>query len=90
MDDVSIELMSDDSDPHAYRGRSVEVGGHVHELTFDKRFNLGDEVDKENLTAKLESGVLTGTAPKVEVETGDREKVRKIPLTSCDDAIVQK
>ena len=49
----------------------------------DKRFTLGDKVEKVNLTANLESGVLTVTAPKVEVETGDlkREKVRKIPIT---------
>jgi len=30
----------------------------MHELAFDdERFTLGDEVDKENLTANLESGV---------------------------------
>jgi HSP20 family protein len=87
MDDVSVELTDDESVLHVYGGRKTEVDGRVHELTFDKRFTLGDEIDKENMTANLESGVLTVTAPKVEVEDEahvDHEKIRKIPLTSFD------
>ena len=66
MDNVNVELMEEDSVLRVYGERNVEVDGHVHELTFDKRFTLGDEVDKENLTANLESGVLAVTAPKIE------------------------
>ena len=50
----------------------------MHELAFDdERFTLGDEVDKENLTANLESGVPLVTALRLK-EVGSITRKRKM------------
>jgi HSP20 family molecular chaperone IbpA len=50
----------------------------VSESRFDKRFTIGDDIDVSKITANLENGVLTVTAPKKEKK--EPETV-KIPIT---------
>ena len=55
----------------------------MHELAFDdERFTLGDEVDKENLTANLESGVPLVTALRLK-EVGSITRKRKMIHSCC-------
>lgn len=86
MDDVNVELTDDDSVLHISGGRKSEVDGKVEQIIFDKRFTLGEGVDIENMSANLADGVLTVTAPKLEVEKVPVENgnKRKIPLTAFD------
>ena len=50
----------------------------VSESRFDKRFTIGDDIDTTKISANLENGVLTVTAPKKEKK--EPETV-KIPIT---------
>jgi HSP20 family protein len=53
-------------------------GYHIREFSrnrFERCFNLSDQIDPENITAKMEQGILKMTLPKVE-----KEKPKKIQI----------
>lgn len=66
--DMTVKLEEDGKVLHISGGRKVEKDGMITETKFEKRFTIGDNVDKEKLTANLADGVLTLTAPKIEVQ----------------------
>eukprot|EP00562_Extubocellulus_spinifer_P030196 CAMPEP_0178719332 /NCGR_PEP_ID=MMETSP0699-20121125/23089_1 /TAXON_ID=265572 /ORGANISM="Extubocellulus spinifer, Strain CCMP396" /LENGTH=218 /DNA_ID=CAMNT_0020369603 /DNA_START=214 /DNA_END=870 /DNA_ORIENTATION=- len=86
MDDINVDLTNDDSVLHISGGRKFEVDGKVEQFIFDKRFTLGEGVDIENMSANLVDGVLTVTAPKLELDEAQAENGnnRKIPITAFD------
>ncbi len=47
----------------------------IRSSKFQRRFNLGKEVDRENIKAKMEDGVLTVTAPKAAAAVGRKVSV---------------
>ena len=80
-DDINIELEQD-------RMLRISGGRKVHttqkdgstktsESKFQKRFVMDESIDKEHVSANLEDGVLTITAPK----RIDHKKVQKIAIT---------
>jgi len=64
--DMSINLENDNRVIHISGGRKVEKDGSMTETRFEKRFTVGNNVNVEKMTANLENGVLTLTAPKIE------------------------
>lgn len=76
--DMSVNLENDGSVLHLSGGRKVVKENQVTETRFDKRFTIGDDIDKTKITANLENGVLTVTAPKKEKE---EPKTVNIPIT---------
>ena len=64
--DMNINLEDENRVIHISGGRKVEKDGSVTETRFEKRFTVGDNVNVEKMTANLENGVLTLTAPKIE------------------------
>ena len=59
-------------------GRKTEKDGVVSESKFEKRFTVGDNIEIDKLSANLENGVLTLTAPKKEKT---EKPVHKIAIT---------
>lgn len=49
---------------HPTTGSKEKEGEEIDEAKFEKRFNIGNDVDAEKITADLSDGVLTITAPK--------------------------
>jgi HSP20 family protein len=78
--DVKVEVEDDNKVLHVYGGRKVTKGDRVSETRFDKRFTIGDNVDIEKMTAKLEDGVLCLEAPKKEES---RPKTRTIQVSDA-------
>ena len=56
-----------------------EEGGISMHSSFQRMFTLGRDVDTTNISAQIDNGVLTITAPKVVVEEA-KENVRKIDI----------
>ncbi|KAL7531181.1 hypothetical protein ACHAXR_007429, partial [Thalassiosira sp. AJA248-18] len=64
-------------------GRVIHIKGEKttssSQVSFDKRFSIGQHLNESNLKAKLsKDGKLIVSAPKV--GTGKKEEVRKIPI----------
>jgi HSP20 family protein len=76
--DMSVNLEDNGRLLHLSGGRKVVKDNQVSESRFDKRFTIGDDIDISQITANLENGVLTVTAPKKEKK--EPETV-KIPIT---------
>lgn len=64
--DMTVKLENDGRVVHISGGRKVTKGDTVTETKFEKRFTIGDNIDKTKITANLADGVLVLTAPKVE------------------------
>jgi HSP20 family protein len=64
--DMTVKLENDGRVVHISGGRKVTKGDTVSETKFEKRFTIGDNIDKTKITANLADGVLMLTAPKVE------------------------
>ena len=82
LSDINIELLEHDRVLRISGGRKVHKtgeGGTVidSETKFEKRFVLDHNIDTEKVTANLQDGVLTITAPK-DVE---RKTIQKIAIT---------
>lgn len=77
-EDMNIQLENEGRVLHISGGRKVEKEGTVRETKFEKRFTIGDNVDKEKMTANLNDGVLVLTAPKIEKK---EVPTRKIMIT---------
>jgi HSP20 family protein len=76
--DMEVKLENDHRLLHISGGRKVTGDdGSVMETRFDKRFTIGNNIDVENMAARLEDGVLTLTAPKKEKQSN----VLKIAIT---------
>jgi HSP20 family protein len=69
--DVSIELENDGTVLYlsGERRQDDENGKLVSETRFEKRFTIGPNVDKDNITANLSNGLLVLKAPKIETRT---------------------
>ena len=64
--DMTVKLENDGRVVHISGGRKITKGDTVSETKFEKRFTIGDNIDKTKITANLADGVLVLTAPKVE------------------------
>lgn len=77
--DMKVELEHEGRVLHISGGRKVEQdNGTTRETKFEKRFTIGENVDKDKMTANLENGVLVLTAPKIEKQ---QIPVRQIAIT---------
>ena len=76
LEDIKAELVNGGRVLHLSGSRKVSAGSSFEEVTFDKRFSLGKDVDASKLTAHLADGVLTLTAPKSEPKAQQIEIVR--------------
>ena len=76
--DIKVELEHDGSVLHISGERKIKTENTYKEVSFDRRFSLGANVDVEKMTANLADGVLTLTAPKMEPE---KPKTRTIAIT---------
>ncbi|GKY90850.1 hypothetical protein MPSEU_000057800 [Mayamaea pseudoterrestris] len=76
--DLKVELQNDNRVLRVHGGRKVTKAGTTTETRFDKSFTIGDNVDVDKISAKLENGVLELTAPKLEEE---RPKTRTIQVS---------
>jgi HSP20 family protein len=77
--DMEIKLESDQRVLHIAGGRKVTgEDGSVSQTHFEKRFTIGDNIEVEQLSARLEDGVLTLTAPK---KVKKEPTVMKIAIT---------
>jgi HSP20 family protein len=59
--------------PEGYKAHRKELPGKV---VLKRSFNLGSEIDAENISAKLEDGVLTVTLPKTDQALPRRIEVK--------------
>ena len=78
MQDMTVNLENEGRVLHISGGRKYEKDGVTRETKFEKRFTIGDNVDKDKLTANLNDGVLVLSAPKVKKT---EEPVRNIMIT---------
>ena len=65
-EDMDIQLENEGRVLHISGGRKIEKDGVTRETKFEKRFTIGENVDKDKITADLKDGVLVLTAPKIE------------------------
>ena len=77
VEDINIEVIDGDV-MHISGGRKMEKDGVASETWFEKRFALGRHMDQANIAAKVKSGTLTITTPKV--GHAKEKEVRKIPI----------
>ena len=61
--DMNVDLENDGKIVHIHGGRKMVEGGKTTETKFSKRFTIGENIDIEKMTANLNDGVLTLTAP---------------------------
>jgi len=78
LDDIAIEL-EQETNVLVITGHRRSIGSD-EPTKFSKRFMLESIVDTENISAKLNNGILTVTAPKKEKKTADNTK--KIQISS--------
>ena len=64
--DMDIQVENEGRVLHISGGRKIEKDGVMRETKFEKRFTIGDNVDRDKITADLKDGVLVLTAPKIE------------------------
>jgi HSP20 family molecular chaperone IbpA len=79
--DIDISFNEDDSVLKVSGKRDIGEGGVTHRIVkFSKSFSLDSSVvDKENISAQINNGVLLVTAPKVPLEPKEN-KVRRFPV----------
>ena len=73
--DMTAQLEHDGRILHVTGGRKITKDGKTIETKFDKRFTIGENVDKSKLTANLSDGVLTVTAPKLKIKAPEPLKI---------------
>ena len=78
-EDIHVEIING-SVMHISGQRKKSENGGTSEISFDKRFALGRNMDQSKITANLKDGTLTITTPKVGVEN----KVREIPIIKTE------
>jgi HSP20 family protein len=77
-EDIQVEVEEDGKILHISGGRKLEKDGVVSESRFEKRFTINASVDSEQLTARLQHGVLLLEAPLL--ENADKPQTRLIPV----------
>lgn len=76
VDDLDIQLQAGGRVLHICGGRKVlNAEGVMSTTNFEKRFTIGDNIDTDKISAKLELGVLTLTAPKLGKTTKEPKKI---------------
>mgnify|MGYP003572762024 FL=1 len=63
-DQMQIELEDNGRTLHLSGGRKLKTKNSISETKFSRRFTIGENVDLAKMSANLEDGVLTVTAPK--------------------------
>lgn len=76
--DMKTELEDDGRVLHLSGARKIQTNEGTSETKFDHRFTLSEKINTDKLSANLEHGVLTLTAPKKEVK---KNKGRLISIT---------
>jgi HSP20 family molecular chaperone IbpA len=90
--DVAVELENDGTVLYlsGERRQEDENGTLVSETRFEKRFSIGSNVDRDNITANLSEGVLVLTAPKIETEQKRTITITEKPHVASEEEVIQK
>jgi HSP20 family molecular chaperone IbpA len=95
--DVAVEVENDGTVLYlsGERRQEDENGALVSETRFEKRFSIGSNVDRDNITANLSDGVLVLTAPKIETEQQKQPRTIAIAITenphvASEEEVIQK
>lgn len=78
-EDMKMQLVDNNQALSLSGGRKFHNGETVEETKFERRFNVGTEVDVEKINAALSNGVLTITVPKKDPK---KESSRLIAINS--------
>ena len=62
--------------------RTIRENGAMSKSEFDQSFQLNDDIDVENISVTLASGILSVVAPKVPKRRSIRLKIEELPLAT--------
>jgi HSP20 family protein len=86
--DIQVKLEEDGKVLSLSGSRKVVREGGTYSSSFSRRFTLDPSLDTDHLTANLQNGVLTVSAPKDLKKT--EETIKSIPVTEIGNAKVKE
>eukprot|EP00547_Thalassionema_nitzschioides_P005057 CAMPEP_0194209494 /NCGR_PEP_ID=MMETSP0156-20130528/7603_1 /TAXON_ID=33649 /ORGANISM="Thalassionema nitzschioides, Strain L26-B" /LENGTH=234 /DNA_ID=CAMNT_0038936681 /DNA_START=245 /DNA_END=949 /DNA_ORIENTATION=- len=86
--DIQVKLEEDGKVLSLSGSRKVVREGGTYSSSFSRRFTLDPSLDTDHLTANLQNGVLTVSAPKDLKKT--EETIKSIPVTEIGNAEVEE
>lgn len=84
--DMNVNLEENGRILHLSGGRKIVKDNEMQETKFSKRFTIGDDIDTSQISANLNAGVLTITAPK---KAKEEPKAITIPITENAPALAE-